>query len=81
MNGRNVVELAQRLPTPTQLAILDRLIAGQTHAQVAAELGVSGATITNYLKTCRNRMGCKTTVELVARCMRLGMFQTERQAA
>jgi len=64
----------ERLPTTRQTVLIGHLVAGLTQQQAAEAMGVHPQTVVNMLKHARARMGATTTLQLVVKCLRLGMF-------
>lgn len=61
--------------TDREFEVLDRLAAGRTTGEIAAELGLSGKTVSNYLSSVflKLRVATRTEAALVARDAGLGV--------
>lgn len=50
--------------SPQQKKILNFMVLGYTNQEIAAETGVSGAHVSNYLQTCLNKLNFKSRAQL-----------------
>lgn len=53
--------------SPREKQVTERLMRGQTHGEIASELGISLYTVRTYVSRARMRNGCKSTMELAVR--------------
>ena len=67
-------EAPAHLP-PRQLQILRRLAAGRSNKELAAELGISEATVKGYLKELYSRLGVDSRAAAVSYGMRHGLIR------
>jgi DNA-binding CsgD family transcriptional regulator len=67
------VGVATRRLTPHRRGLLLRLFAGDTPAQIAADLGRSRSTITNQIARARARLGVTRDVDALVECLALGI--------
>lgn len=58
--------------SPRQLACLRAAARGCAEREIAAELGIAGATVRNHLQRARRRLGARNTTEAVALTLRAG---------
>lgn len=67
IEARKADEIAARRATlsPREVDVLERLVAGRSAKQIAAELGISSKTIDNHRARILEKMGVESTVELV----------------
>ena len=63
------------LPTPGQLAILQRVANGETQRAIALDLGIGYQTVKNTMIICRRRMGAISTFNAVAIAIRGGLIK------
>ena len=59
-------DLADRGLTPRELAVARLALAGRGNAAIAAELGVSGATVRNHMTRVLAKCGVRTRTQLIA---------------
>lgn len=60
--------------TPRETEVLQRVSEGLTGKQIAQHLGVSPATIRTHVEHIRDKLGCRTRAEAVARALALGLL-------
>jgi len=60
--------------SPREMEVVRLLASGLTSAEIAAELGIAENTVKNHRKNILKRAGCKTTGQLVSRCIGEGLI-------
>lgn len=63
------------LPSARELEVLALVATGMTNVQVAAQLGVSFATVRTHMEHVRARLGARTRAEAVAKAVALGLLE------
>lgn len=60
--------------TAREMEVIRRLVEGFTSAEVAADLNIAENTVKNHRKNILKKAGCKTTGQLVSRCIAEGLI-------
>ncbi len=66
-----------RTPTSRERQILAMLAEGDTDAQVAAQLGLSPATVQTHVRNAKAKLGARTRAQAVALALRQGLIEPE----
>jgi DNA-binding NarL/FixJ family response regulator len=61
--------------TARERAVLARLSAGSSHAEIGAELGIGVETVRTHLRKCCDKLGASTRTQAVATALRLGLIE------
>lgn len=59
---------------PRERQVLDRLWAGKTHREIAAELGISPNTVATYIDHLFARFECRNSIQLVRAALQAGLL-------
>jgi len=76
---RTVPQIEERMGIKLEHHVMDRMSAGRTSRQIAAELGLSVYTIRRHLRRRGYRIECNTKLVLIERPPRPGRSGAARQ--
>jgi len=63
------------LSTDRELRVLELVAFGRTTKEIAAELGLSEATISFHVSSCLRKLGARSRAEAVANAIRTGQIR------